>query len=232
MVGERHEKNMSVSMEIRPLTQLEHFAQAERLQREVWGCPDVEIVPAHLLRAQALHGGCVLGGWLEQRLVALVYGFPCASDYLYSHLAAVGREVQGQGLGERIKRAQADWARERDYRRVVWTFDPLQVANARLNLNKLGAVASRYLVNYYGPLDDELNAGVDTDRFEVDWWLEASPPPRSEHVVEFPWPLPPQQRQHWRLQTRAAFQGYFAEGLSAVHISLGNGLARYHMARC
>lgn len=219
-------------MDIRPLQSLEEFTAAEHLQRDVWGCSELEVVPSHLLRAQALHGGCVLGGWQGQRMIALVYAFRAGSDYLYSHLAAVHREFQGQGLGERLKRAQAQWALERDFRRIVWTFDPLQVANARLNLNKLGAVASRYLPNFYGPLDDELNRGVDTDRFEVDWWLEPSPAPAPEDTVQFPWPIPPGERQLWRSKTREAFQRGFARGLSASRIHVEDGIATYDLARC
>jgi predicted GNAT superfamily acetyltransferase len=57
----------------------------------------------------------------------------------------------------------------------VWTFDPLQSRNAYFNLHKLGARAERYLVDYYGRMEDELNRGLPTDRLEVDWWLTSEP---------------------------------------------------------
>lgn len=220
-------------MRIAPLTERSDFFAAERLQERVWGCIPMEVVPAHLLLAQAHHGGCLLGAWDEAQLVGLVFGWATgpASDYLYSHLAAVIPEQQGRGLGMQLKLAQANWARERGYRRIVWTFDPLQASNARLNLNKLGAVASRYRVDYYGDLDDELNRGVATDRFEVDWWLEVPEVEPDEHLVRFPWPLPAEQRAHWRARTRDQFLEAFAEGLSAVRLDLGPGEARYHFAR-
>jgi predicted GNAT superfamily acetyltransferase len=64
--------------------------------------------------------------------------------------------------------------------RMVWTFDPLISANAYFNLHKLGAVAHRYAVNYYGAMSDELNRGLESDRLEVDWWLRA---PRVEAAI-------------------------------------------------
>jgi predicted GNAT superfamily acetyltransferase len=217
-------------MEIRSLSRLEEFSQAEALQGQAWNCPDREIVPAHLLQAQAGHGGCVLGAWQESELVGLVYGFPTGLDYLYSHLAAVSPALQGRGLGERLKRAQGEWAQRKGLRRVVWTFDPLQVANARLNLNKLGAVGQRYKVNYYGPLDDELNRGVETDRLEVDWWQQPIQRGPVQQRIGFPWPLPAAERQHWRQQTRPQFQLALAQGLAAVGIELDSGQAQYLLA--
>ncbi len=57
---------------------------------------------------------------------------------------------------------------------VTWTYDPLESRNANLNIAKLGAVCRTYIVDLYGPLEDGLNAGLPTDRFQVDWRL-ASP---------------------------------------------------------
>jgi chorismate synthase len=33
---------------------------------------------------------------------------------------------------------------------MSWTFDPLQSLNTYFNLNKLGVVADRYLISFYG----------------------------------------------------------------------------------
>ena len=33
---------------------------------------------------------------------------------------------------------------------IEWTFDPLEIKNAYLNLEKLGAIARRYNINQYG----------------------------------------------------------------------------------
>jgi len=205
------------------------LAEWERLQQQVWGCAAVEVVPAHLLQAHLHHGGCVLEARLGRELVGMIYAFPGppGSDYLYSHLAAVAPEHQGRGFGKQMKLAQAEWARERGYRRIVWTFDPLQASNARLNVAGLGATCNRYLVNYYGKLDDDLNRGVATDRLEVDWWLT---PPRKGPVVEriaFPWPL--SERAHWREVTRSQFLQAFTDGLSLIDFEVSQGEGIYSL---
>jgi len=215
-----------MSLWIGPPTDL---AKLEHLQQRVWGCAAVEVVPSHLLQAHTHHGGCVLEARLGAVLVGMVYGFPGppGSDYLYSHLAAVDPEQQGRGYGKQLKLAQADWARERGYRRIVWTFDPLQALNARLNVATLGATCNRYLVDYYGELNDGLNRGVSTDRFEVDWWL--TPPGKGpvQERVGFPWPLA--DRAHWREVTRPQFQAAFARGLSVLGFETMDGQAVYSL---
>jgi hypothetical protein len=47
----------------------------------------------------------------------------------------------------------------------------LESKNARLNIAKLGAVCNTYIRDYYGTLRDDLNRGLATDRFQVDWWI-------------------------------------------------------------
>lgn len=195
----------------------------EQLQQRVWGCSGNEIVPAHLLQAHQHHGACVLEARLKRELVGLLYAFPGppGSDYLYSHLAAIAPEVQGRGYGRQLKLAQADWARKHGYRRIIWTFDPLQAGNARLNIGRLGAVCSRYLVDYYGELNDELNRGVATDRFEVDWWLG---PLRRGPVTET---VTFELGERSREGTRQQFLDAFTRGLSAISFELVEGRGVY-----
>jgi len=54
---------------------------------------------------------------------------------------------------------------------ITWTFDPLMSRNAYLNIAKLGAVCSTYRRSEYGEMRDGLNAGLPSDRFQVDWWI-------------------------------------------------------------
>lgn len=201
----------------------------ESLQKEVWRCPEREIVPAHQMQAHHHHGGCLLGLWNDGVAVGCCYAFPgpLGQDYLYSHFAAVAPALQGQGLGFLLKQAQAEWARERGYRRIVWTYDPLQSANARLNLGKLGAVCNRYRVDYYGELEDELNRGLPSDRLEVDWWLASLQRTSRQQCVDFPCHLTGQERLQWRLQLRAQLQEAFAQGFSIVGFQVENGWGRY-----
>lgn len=203
------------------------YEELESLQRRAWGCLDLEVVPAHTLQALAHHGGCLLALREDGPVLGFVLGF-VAGDYLYSHLAAVLPEHQGRGLATRLKLAQKDWARERGLKRVVWTFDPLQVANARLNIAKLGARAHRYKVNLYGELHDDLNRGLETDRLEVDWWITPPPLESVADRVEFPWPLETlEQRQLWRQRTRSQFQQAFQKRLVVTGFALEAGRAHY-----
>jgi predicted GNAT superfamily acetyltransferase len=78
-------------------------------------------------------------------------------------------EWQSRGVGFALKLAQRAWALDAGIPDVRWTFDPMILANARFNLTKLGAVGTRFLPNFYGPMTDELNRGERTDRFEVSW---------------------------------------------------------------
>jgi len=75
------------------------------------------------------------------------------------------------GLGFALKRAQWQMVRHQGLNRITWTYDPLLSRNAYLNIAKLGAVCNTYRRSEYGDMRDGLNAGLPTDRFQVDWWL-------------------------------------------------------------
>jgi predicted GNAT superfamily acetyltransferase len=207
----------------------------EELQQLIWSSSKVDVVPSHLLKAHKQHGACVLGAWLSNELVGVAYAFPAVSvtkeSYLYSSLVGVRPGYQGQGIGRQIKLAQASWAKQHGYRRIVWTFDPLQVANAHLNIARLGATSQRYLVNYYGDLDDDLNRGLPTDRLEIDWWLDSSRSlvPEVTAQISFPVQLSLEAKRHWRLKTRVEFQAAFQEGLSVIGFEVKEDQATYRL---
>jgi predicted GNAT superfamily acetyltransferase len=113
-------------------------------------------------------------------LVGFVFGFPG----LYftpdgprakhaSHMLGVLPEYRDQGIGFLLKRAQWQMVRRQGLDRVTWTYDPLLSRNAYLNITRLGAVCSTYIRDVYGPMRDTLNAGLPTDRFQVDWWINS-----------------------------------------------------------
>jgi predicted GNAT superfamily acetyltransferase len=80
----------------------------------------------------------------------------------------------GHGIGYNLKLAQREAALAQGLELMTWTFCPLERRNATLNFAKLGTVCNTYLVNLYGNLDDGLNEGLPSDRFQVDWWLCSS----------------------------------------------------------
>ena len=179
------------------------FTAAERLQRAVWGAA-APVVGVPQLVAAAHAGGTVLIAYDGDAPVGFCYGFVGLDEesdavasggrsevILWSHMLAVVPSHRGRGLGVRLKRAQADRARRRGIRRILWTFDPLETANARLNLHRLGAIAARYRINRYGAMADDLNAGLETDRLIADWWVAPGgtnrpPDARGEELVVNP----------------------------------------------
>ncbi len=75
------------------------------------------------------------------------------------------------GVGFALKRAQWQMVRHQSLDHITWTYDPLLSRNAYLNIAKLGAVCSTYRRSEYGDKRDDINAGLPSDRFQVDWWI-------------------------------------------------------------
>ena len=92
---------------------------------------------------------------------------------LHSHIAGVLPDRQSLGVGYQLKQHQRDWARSHGIDRVTWTFDPLVTRNAYFNVVKLGARLTTYYVDFYGPMDDAINNGDETDRCLVTWRLDS-----------------------------------------------------------
>ena len=180
-----------MTYKIRILEKPEEFKYIENLQRIIWPGSETEIVPSHMLTAAVHNGGLVIGAFVDElalpemkspeiNLVGFVFGIP--GHYLtadgprvkhHSHMLGVHPNHRNQGLGFLLKRAQWQMVRRYGIDRITWTFDPLLSVNAQLNISKLGAVCNTYYENYYGELNDELNAGLITDRFQVDWWVNS-----------------------------------------------------------
>ncbi len=163
------------------------YAGCEELSRSIWGAAERNVVPRELLLTMQLNGGIVQGAWLpDGTIVGFVFGFLGERDgrrRLCSHQLGVVPAYRGAGLGVQLKLAQAEEARRRGLELITWTFDPLEARNAYINLHRLGAIARRYDRDHYGVMDDELNRGLATDRFEAEWWLAK---PRSVPAVGQP----------------------------------------------
>ena len=153
--------------------------EIEDLQREIWGVSDLDVLPALALRPQKEVGGILMGAFADKRMVGFVFGFPGilnGETIIHSDMLGVIHEYRSHGVGYLLKCAQREAALEQGVKRITWTFDPLQSRNAHLNFTKLGVVADRYLVNYYGETSSFLHQ-FGTDRLWVSWLLD------SERVV-------------------------------------------------
>ena len=139
------------------------------------------MVPRELLLTMQLNGGLVHGAFLaDGRLVGFCFGFAGLRDgklRLCSHQLGVDPALRGAGIGIELKQAQRRDALRLGYPLVSWTFDPLEARNAYINLHRLGCIARLYDRNHYGEMEDELNRGLPSDRFEAEWWLDRPTPP-------------------------------------------------------
>lgn len=172
-------------MNIRRLSSSEDMRALERLQRAVWPGSDTDVVPGHMLKTISHNGGVLLGAFSDGTLIGFVLGFLGVDAHSpdrvamarlkhCSHMLGVHPDNQDQGVGQALKKAQRAAVIEQGVRLITWTFDPLQSRNAHLNIRRLGALCHRYVANAYGEMRDELNTGLASDRFEVEWWVTSS----------------------------------------------------------
>ena len=163
---------------IRVLETPEEMSVVEELQRRIWPGSETEVVPAHLLITAAHNGGIVLGAIENDELVGFAFGFP-GLEFVpdgprakhCSHMLGVLESHRNSGVGFELKRAQWQMVRNQGLDHITWTYDPLLSRNAYLNVARLGAVCNTYFPSYYGDMQDNLNAGLPSDRFQVDWWI-------------------------------------------------------------
>ncbi|MEZ0395938.1 MAG: GNAT family N-acetyltransferase [Anaerolineales bacterium] len=165
---------------IRLIETPEEMRLVEALQRLVWPGSETDVVPSHLLLTAAHNGGLVLGAFAGAELVGFVFGFPGFYETPdgprlkhCSHMLGVHPAWRERGLGFALKRAQWQLVRHQGIDRVTWTYDPLLSRNAHLNIARLGAVCNTYRRSEYGEMRDGLNAGLPSDRFQVDWWVNS-----------------------------------------------------------
>ena len=221
-------------MIIQTIHDLERFDDVVALQMAVWG--PAEICPRNQLKAIDTSGGAVHGAFEDGRLLGFSLAWTGWDDegaYLYSHMLAVRPEARRRHLGRRIKEAQRDWALERGFKKMAWTFDPFRYANARLNLNALGGRAVAFIPDCYGSMTDRLNRGQPSDRFLVRWDLEGAPPapPEGPGTIRVPiprdleslWAEDPGAVLAWRERFGGEVSELFSEGYTATSVDDGEG---------
>jgi predicted GNAT superfamily acetyltransferase len=166
----------SSGVHIRELAEVDDLQRLCALVDEIWHPePTNPPVTAELLRALAHAGNYVAGAYAGDQLVGTCVGFFAspAAHAMHSHLAGVSPRLIGKHVGFALKLHQRAWALARDVSTITWTFDPLVCRNAYFNVVKLGAMPAEYLPDFYGVMDDLINAGDDSDRLLVHWALTA-----------------------------------------------------------
>lgn len=234
---------MTTPLRIAPLTEISEFERCVEIQLAVWQYDLADLIPRRVFLLAQRIGGQVFGAFDDTQptgpIVAFAMSLPGIRDgqhYLHSHMLAVMPEYRDRGIGRLLKLAQRDEALSRGIELMEWTFDPLEIKNAHLNIARLGAICRRYAPDFYGTSSSPLQGGLPTDRLYAEWWLGS---PRVKRILEDTATSPPQPGgiritvphdiQQWKedpgrvadalaLQqgNREAFQAAFAQGLAVT----------------
>jgi len=242
------------TLTIRKCEALDDMRACFALQKEVWNFSDAELVPVRVFVLANKIGGQVMGAFEGEDLVGFALAIPgvrAGHAFLYSHMLAVRQQYRNAGLGRKLKLFQRDDALARGFELMEWTFDPLEIKNAYLNIEKLGAIARRYNVNQYGITSSPLQGGLPTDRLVAEWWMKSKrveavlaganrPPFQAQTTIEVPaetyeWKAAEATRARAKqVQTanRERFLKAFGEGLAVLGYERGaKGDGRFLLGR-
>jgi len=226
------------SIELRRCHGIEEFRACVAIQKEVWNFTDAELVPLRMFVVADKVGGQVMGAFDGNTMVGFALSVPGTRSghvYLHSHMLAVRKDHRNGGLGRRLKLMQREDALARGIELIEWTFDPLEIKNAYLNVEKLGAIARRYNINQYGITSSPLQGGLPSDRLIAEWWLKSkrvetlletgkNPPVQLDTSIAVPaqiyeWKAAAETRskaQQVQERNREQFLRAFGKGLSVV----------------
>jgi len=249
---------------IRNCSGFDELEACVQLQIETWGYDDSDVIPRKAFMVGQKIGGQVIGAFdtdlpgagaegSPESLVGFAMSLPGVKTgageplaYLHSHMLAVRNSYRNRGLGAQLKLQQRVEALSRRIRLMEWTFDPLEIKNAYLNIHKLGAIVRCYRVNFYGVSSSRLQGGLPTDRLVAEWHL-SSPRvtailegrPRAPFTVEerisvpasiYEWKASDANRERalaLQAQNRSKFQDAFNRGLVVLGFKRdteGNGV--------
>ncbi len=249
---------------IRSCTGQDELEACVQLQVETWGYDPSDIIPRKAFLVGQKIGGQVIGafdtalagsapGGGPDSLIGFAMSLPAVKTgtgeprpYLHSHMLAVREGYRNRGLGAQLKLEQRREALARNIRHMEWTFDPLEIKNAHLNIHKLGAIVRCYLVNFYGVSSSRLQGGLPTDRLVAEWRLSS---PHVTAILEgrpgaacaieeriqvpasiYQWKVSGIDRQRAmdvQLENRRRFQDAFGRGLAVLGFTRdaeGNGV--------
>lgn len=223
------------------IRQIETFAElraVEQIEKEVWGVPDLDVVPVTHLVATRAAGGVLLGAFDGDMLAGFVYGFVALEEgeiAHHSHMLGVKPAYRNFNLGYKLKLAQREAVLAQGIKIITWTFDPLQSLNAHFNFTKLGVISNRYLIDFYGKDAASFLHQTGTDRLWVKWLLASDrvteringrtprlEDPADKLLIEIPGDINSVQQKHpasareWRKQTQRAFIEAINKGYTVV----------------
>ena len=229
-------------IEIRTLHEHAEFAEAVRLQRVIWGFEDLELLPVRFFVVANKVGGQTIGAFDGSRMVGFLLGIPGLKPggvvYMHSHMMGVLESYRNSGVGRMLKFAQRDDALAHGLDLVEWTFDPLEIKNAFFNIERLGVVIRRYVLNQYGKTTSALHAGLPTDRCIAEWWIRRKRPSTGNIVARIPVPVDigflrsdnPAMAREIQQRVSDQFIEHFSKGLAVVGFERSEEAGTYLLA--
>jgi predicted GNAT superfamily acetyltransferase len=249
---------------IRSCEGFDEFEACVQLQIDTWGYDPTDIIPRKTFLLAQKIGGQVISAFDTdlpgagprggpESMVGFAMSLPGVKTgngkpqaYIHSHMLAVRETHRNRGLGAQLKLEQRLEALSRGINYMEWTFDPLEIKNAFLNIHKLGATVCRYHVNFYGVSSSRLQGGLPTDRLVAQWHLDSprvtavlDGRPAAEQVIEerilvpasiYQWKASESGRERAlavQLENRLKFQQAFSRGLAVWGFTRdadGNGI--------
>jgi predicted GNAT superfamily acetyltransferase len=246
---------------IRKCSGFEEYDACVRLQTDIWGYDVRDAIPLREFIVIEHIGGQIMGAFDLARsatpegdgpsMIGFAMAMPGVRDgkaHLHSHMLAVEPEYRNSGIGRKLKLAQREDALARGITKMEWTFDPLELKNAYLNIIRLGVVVRSYTPNFYGVFSSRLQAGLPTDRLHAEWFMDS---PRVHATLNGgPVLLPeieetivvPREIGKWKQsesdfhqaeavhsEVRKRFLDVFARGLTVVGFNKGNIIDRLNV---
>ena len=229
-------------IEVRALVEHAEFEEAVALQKSIWGFEELELLPVRLFVVATKVGGQVFGAFDQGRMVAFLLAIPGLKPggkyYLHSHMMGVLPEYRNAGIGRILKFKQRDEALSRGIQLIEWTFDPLEVKNAFFNIERLGAVVRRYVLNQYGTTTSALHGGLPTDRCVAEWYVAETRPRPAEgarivvpHAIQDWKTSNPARARQTQASISAQFQDHFRAGLAVFGFARGETEGAYILGK-
>ena len=230
---------MSNSIQVRELDNLQDQDFGRNIFDITWSMDAGTEITPNLLQAMVHSGSYLSGAFIDNKIVGAAFAFPATNGglHLHSHMTAVLPEFRDKGVGYALKIDQWNWANQKNYSHLSWTFDPLVRRNAKLNIAKLGVDISAYHPNFYGDMPDALNAGDESDRLMVSWRTDIDAPKARELItkpetgdilIEIPEDIVAIRSKNqsesvkWRRQVREQFMAAFEKNGKVVGFSANN----------
>jgi predicted GNAT superfamily acetyltransferase len=206
-------------MNVRALSGHAEFAEAVRLQKVIWGFPDLELLPVRFFVVASRIGGQTLGAFDGSRMAGFLLAIPgikkdSGIPYIHSHMLGVLSDYRDAGVGRMLKSAQREDALARGIPLIEWSFDPFEAKNAYFNMEVLGAIVRTYVPNMYGITASPLHGDLPTDRCIAEWWMAERDRGRTQVAARVS--LPQRKTRESQEALGRELQRHFADGLAVT----------------